>query len=80
MLLASSAPSCILLAVPSVNRIAELRRLAGLTQEGLARKANMSVSTIQKLESGQFRPRLDTALQIARALRVSVDDLFGEAA
>jgi len=47
-----------------------------LSQEALARLADVSTSTIAKLEKGITGPRLDTARVIAGVLGVHVDDIW----
>ncbi len=57
--------------------LARLRKDKGLTQEGLARKANISYHTIIKLESGGIKnPKAETILKLAEALNVSTDKLL----
>ena len=49
-----------------------------LTQEALARKADLSYNTIIKLESGASpTPRIDTLVKVADALEISLDKLVG---
>ncbi len=63
-----------------LKNLAKLRKEKGLTQEGLARKANISYHTIVKLESeGIKNPKIDTVLRLAEALEVSLDRLVGKA-
>jgi transcriptional regulator with XRE-family HTH domain len=59
------------------RRIAKLRRAAGLTQEELARKINVSHDAVRKWETGRREPGLHMAEKLARALRCSIDDLCG---
>ncbi|WP_326549274.1 helix-turn-helix domain-containing protein [Micromonospora sp. NBC_01813] len=62
------------------DHIARLRIKRGLTQEGLAEAAEVSVDTIRKLESnGRNSARLSTLHQIARALSVPTTALVGDA-
>jgi len=61
------------------ERLKQARRLRGLTQEKLARLADLSVNTVIKLETAVYQPRPETARKLARALDVSVLWLlFGE--
>ena len=53
----------------------DLREAAGLTQEGLARAINKSFRTIGDWETGKSVPRLDNAIEAAKALNVSLDEL-----
>jgi transcriptional regulator with XRE-family HTH domain len=50
------------------------RQAAGLTQEGLAERAGLSVHGIQKLERGVTHPYRDTARRLAEVLKLSPDD------
>jgi len=60
-----------------LKNLAKLRKERGLTQEGLARKANISYHTLIKLESGGIRnPKADTILKLAEALKVTTDKLL----
>ena len=55
----------------------KLRKTKGLSQEKLARLADVANNTIVKIEAGKNRnPTLDTLKKIAKALEVSVDDLI----
>jgi len=49
-------------------------RLAGLTQERLAERAELSVHGIQKLEGGATHPYRDTAERLIRALKLGEQD------
>jgi transcriptional regulator with XRE-family HTH domain len=54
------------------ERLRYLREAAGLTQEGLARAAGLSVSTIAKLERGGMDPSWSTVLRLTEALAINV--------
>ena len=62
-----------------MTRLAELRTVAGITQQELARQSGVKQGIISLIESGatQF-PRLDTAAKLARALGCTIDELLGE--
>jgi len=52
------------------------RKKLKLTQEALARKADISYNTVIKLESeGIVDPRLETLKKLAKALDISIDEL-----
>src|SRR5579872_752090 len=54
------------------------RQQAGLTQQQLCQKANLSFSTLTKIERGAIRsPSIFTIQAIAEALGVSLDQLIG---
>ena len=55
------------------DKLRALRELAGLSQDGLARAAGVSTSTVVKLEHGPLDPSWDTAVKLAEALGVSLD-------
>ncbi|PJA02089.1 XRE family transcriptional regulator [bacterium (Candidatus Gribaldobacteria) CG_4_10_14_0_2_um_filter_36_18] len=59
------------------NNLRKLRKAKGLSQERLARLANVANNTIVKIEAGKNKnPTLNTLKKIAKALEVSVDDLI----
>jgi len=53
-----------------------LRTRAGLTLSGLAERAELAVSTISKIESGQLSPGYETIQRLAVGLDVDVAELF----
>ena len=58
------------------ENIRRYRKKLKLTQEGLARKVDISYSTIIKLETGVISdPRMETLKKLAIALNVSIDEL-----
>ena len=58
------------------KKIRELRNKKGLSQEKLARLADVSYNTIVKIESGESKnPTFQTMVGIAKALGVSLDQL-----
>lgn len=54
------------------GRLRALREAAGLTQQGLATKAGMSVSAVSKLEHAGIDPSWSTVVRLGKALGVSV--------
>lgn len=64
-----------------MNRVRDLRLERGLSQEALARKAGLSLMGVRQVETGRRRnPRKRTKEAIARALGVSVTEVFPEEA
>lgn len=59
-----------------LNNLEELRKLAGLTQEELSVKAEVSRKSINAIENGVYVPSTVLALKISRTLRCHVEDLF----
>ncbi len=58
------------------DNIKKHRQKLGLTQEALARKAEISYNTVIKLECGGILdPRMETLVKLAKALEVTLDDL-----
>ena len=47
------------------------RKALDLTQEALARRVSYSISTIRKLEAGEYRPSREIAERLADALEVA---------
>ncbi|AIF42940.1 helix-turn-helix transcriptional regulator [Virgibacillus sp. SK37] len=58
------------------NKILELRKHKGLTQDQLAKKCNVSRQTINAIENDRYDPTLQLAFKIARVLNTTVDDVF----
>ena len=58
-----------------MNRVAELRRAMGLTQEELAYRARVSLRSVAAWENGEVIPRKRNARHLAKALRVDLDAL-----
>lgn len=58
------------------NRLREKRQALGLSQKQLADLAGITRQAVSALESDQYSPATSVALQLARALRCRVEDLF----
>ena len=59
------------------KNMGRLRKAKGLSQEKLARLADVANNTLIKMESGENQnPTLDTLKKVAKALEVSVDELI----
>lgn len=58
------------------RRLKELRMKKGLTQEELAEKTGLSVTFVGLVERGINTPSLETCNKIARALGITLDELF----
>lgn len=58
------------------NNIKKLREAKGLSQEKLARLADVANNTLIKMESGENQnPTLETLKKVAQALAVNIDEL-----
>ena len=55
------------------QRIAALRKLAGMSQEQLAVKAGLQRTHISRIEAGKYAVTLETIQAIAEALCMTVD-------
>jgi len=59
------------------KNVKRLRKAKGLSQEKLARLADVANNTLIKMETGENKnPTLETLKRVAKALEVSVDDLI----
>jgi putative transcriptional regulator len=58
------------------NRLEELRKQTGITQEVLADRLEVSRQTIGSLESGRYNPSIVLAFKIARFFGVTIEDIF----
>lgn len=58
------------------EKIRQLRKLRELSQEQLGERARISYKFIGEVERGTVNPSLDSLIRIARALNVSVRELF----
>jgi transcriptional regulator with XRE-family HTH domain len=54
----------------------KVRQSKGLTQEDLAEKANVAVSTIGRIETGTFNSTISTIALLAKALNVEKKELL----
>ena len=58
------------------NRLAAIRKSRGTAASLLAQRVNVSRQTIYAIEAGTYVPNTEVALNLARALEVSVEELF----
>jgi len=62
------------------KRLQEARQAAGMTQQQLCQRANLSFSTLTKIERGAIKsPSIFTIQSIAGALGLGLDELIGQA-
>lgn len=62
------------------TNVRRLRAGKGWSQEALARTADVSMSTVVRVEGGNQNPRIDIVAKLADALGATVDDLLTEVA
>ena len=60
------------------ERIAQLRKSAGMSQEELAQELNISRQAIYKWETGQSLPDIENLKLLAQIFRVSIDSLLND--
>ena len=58
------------------ERLQEVRRAAGLTQEDLAQALGVTRQTINVIENDKYDPTLGLAMRLARFLNTPVEDIF----
>ena len=58
------------------RKLKELRINAGLTQEELASKLNLSRVNYTRYENGKVRPDYETIIKLADFYDISLDELF----
>ena len=58
------------------QRVVELRKKQGLTQEELADKAEIERSYMGAIERGERNPTLVKVFQLSKALEISVKEFF----
>tara|TARA_B100000902_G_C27165392_1_gene840919 strand:+ start:638 stop:829 length:192 start_codon:yes stop_codon:yes gene_type:complete len=59
-----------------MNNLAEIRKSAGLTQQKLSERAEVSRKSINAIENGIYVPSTVLSLKIAKTLDCKVEDLF----
>lgn len=59
-----------------MNAIKEMRKAAGLSQEAVAEKLNVTQGAISQWETGQASPMMDKLPELARILGCDVSELF----
>ena len=60
------------------NRLRDLRKARGSTQEDLAVELDVSRQTINALEAGRYAPSLPLAFQIARLFDLTIEEVFDD--
>ena len=60
----------------TINRIEELRLAGGISRQELADSVGVHYQTVGYIERGEYSPSLVLALQIAKVLGTSVEEVF----
>ena len=58
------------------NRVEQLRKEMGLSQEEFARALRVSLQTVSSIENGKYNPSLELAFQIADFFQKTIEELF----
>ena len=58
------------------NRLEEIRKAKGITQEELANALEVSRQTVGSLENGRYNPSIILAFKIARFFDVYIEEVF----
>ena len=58
------------------NRLEEIRKAKGITQEELANALEVSRQTVGSLENGRYNPSIILAFKIARYFEVSMEEVL----
>ena len=58
------------------NRLEEIRKAKGITQEELANALEVSRQTVGSLENGRYNPSIILAFKIARFFEVAIEEVF----
>lgn len=58
------------------NRLEEIRKNRGVTQEELAAALEVSRQTIGSLENGRYNPSILLAFKIARYFQMTIEEIF----
>ncbi|UCZ53471.1 helix-turn-helix transcriptional regulator [Bacillus shivajii] len=58
------------------NKVSELRKKSGLSQDMFAEKLGVSRQTVSSIEKGKYNPSLPLAMHIAELLNKKVEDVF----
>lgn len=58
------------------NRLEELRKWQGISQEELSQALEVPRQTISSLENGRYNPSIILAFKIARYFNVAIEEVF----
>lgn len=58
------------------NKLEEIRKAKGITQEELANALEVSRQTVGSLENGRYNPSIILAFKIARFFDISIEEVF----
>ena len=58
------------------NRVEQLRKERGLSQEDFAKAIRVSRQTVSSIETGRYNPSLDLAFDIADCFGKTIEEIF----
>lgn len=58
------------------NKLEQIRKQHGVTQEDLAKVLEVSRQTIGSLENGRYNPSITLAFKIARYFNMAIEEIF----
>ena len=58
------------------NKIEEIRKQKGITQEDFAKVLGVSRQTISSLETGRYNPSICLSYKIARCFNMTIEEIF----
>ena len=58
------------------NRVEQLRKERGLSQDDFARAIRVSRQTVSSIETGRYNPSLDLAFDIADFFGKTIEEIF----
>ncbi|MBP5727861.1 MAG: helix-turn-helix transcriptional regulator [Clostridia bacterium] len=58
------------------NKVEQLRKERGLSQEDFARAIRVSRQTVSSIETGRYNPSLDLAFDIADFFGKTIEEIF----
>ena len=58
------------------NKLDELRKLNGLTQEEFAKELRVSRQTVSAIENGKYNPSLELAFEVALYFNMTLEEIF----
>lgn len=58
------------------NKIEEIRKQKGITQEDFAKTLGVSRQTISSLETGRYNPSIFLAYKIAKYFGITIEEIF----
>ena len=61
-----------------MNRVAEYRKLSGLSQLALSKEIGVARQTVNLIENDKYNPSLDLCIKLAKALGTDLNTLFWE--